>query len=161
LTWRFLGRKAFWSVLPKISSALAQLIKPIAPRAVQSQEKQPSKRQTKQESSSQDSGRGSGGFQRFEKESEPASAENPLENKVLPFPLKASGKANDAPVPVPEKPRPAAGLTDALLQLKAVIQEQSAQVSQWVAGKKYNAESQAKKKQASGKKGAIVDHKAE
>jgi hypothetical protein len=151
-------------VLPKVSSALAQLIKPIAPRAVQSQDK----RQERQNSSSENSGEKSGqktltedsGFQRFKKDPLPAP-ENPLENKIIPFPLK-TGTTSPAPPPpaTPEK-RGGTGLTDALLQLKAVIQEQSSQVSQWIAGSKYKAESQSKKKQISGKRGAIVDHKAE
>lgn len=141
-------------VLPKVSSALAQLIKPIAPRAVNSQEK-------REGSSQRESA-----FQRFKKAPEPVPAgePSPLENKIIPFPLKAGtpiAPDSQAASPAPVSKPGSLGLTDALLQLKALIQEQSAQVSQWVAGKKYKAESQSKKKAATSRRGAIVDHKAE
>lgn len=145
-------------MLPKVSSALAQLIKPIAPRAVNSQEK-------REGSSQQESA-----FQRFKKPSAsaPAAEPDPTENKIIPFPLKAGAPPGSPPVvrgtpadpDAPPKPG-GLGLTDALLQLKAVIQEQSAQVTQWVAGKKYKTESQSKKKAVTSRRGAIVDHKAE
>lgn len=146
-------------MLPKITSALTQLIRPIAASS-------------EQRGLSVDQRPDPSGFQRFKKKKEQSSQEKPKEKsgekpqaQVIPFPSEGRTEAppesqaqlkNAAPSP-PGTP----SVTHAFINLLSSLQNTQGIIMKWVGSKAYQKSVGQSKKSAKFRTGAMLDNRVE
>jgi hypothetical protein len=138
--WKSLTRQEGLScLLPKISSALAQLVRPIG--ATTSNEML-SVRQRKERA-----------FKRSQAEDFPKKDESA--RKEEPPPGKPDLKLVSAPAPA--QPKPSVSVAHAFIQLFTVLQQRKTILMRWLGAKAYQSSAHGKKGVARFKKGAMID----